>query len=394
MTDTALLAVLLAAVTGLVAGRTWSAVARRSRQRERAAFRMSPHYTQGLHYLAAGQLEMAISELAKVVRESPDAVEVQLVYGNLLREAGQTERAIQTHQTLLARRDLARSERAHILACLATDFRRAGFLDRATQALSDVLELDPKNIHAMLGLQKLSEEQRQWRDAYAAQTRVSRLRKTDDNLVLGYLQAEMGAECARLGQREAAEQAFRLALSLDRRVFPAYLGLAQLVEVSDSRRAASVLEDAIRAVPERAYLAFEPLARAYARSGEASRFVTLCEGIIRNDPRDWRARVALARQLRDAGENDEALGLILRAVEANPHALLVHLETLRTLRAMGAIEPPADRYLAVAEEAAFYRDPHLCTQCRYRADDMLWRCPHCHEWNTFVEERLAPGGGR
>ena len=44
----------------------------------------------------------------------------------------------------------------------------------------------------------------------------------------------------------------------------------------------------------------------------------------------------------------------------------------------------------------FYRDPHICTACRYRADDMLWRCPHCHEWNTFVEERLGPGpvGGR
>ena len=46
--------------------------------------------------------------------------------------------------------------------------------------------------------------------------------------------------------------------------------------------------------------------------------------------------------------------------------------------------------------SVFYRDPHICTACRYRADDMLWRCPHCHEWNTFVEERLGPGpaGGR
>jgi predicted ATP-dependent serine protease len=27
---------------------------------------------------------------------------------------------------------------------------------------------------------------------------------------------------------------------------------------------------------------------------------------------------------------------------------------------------------------------------------MVWRCPHCHEWDTFVEERLGPGpmGGR
>jgi lipopolysaccharide biosynthesis regulator YciM len=46
------------------------------------------------------------------------------------------------------------------------------------------------------------------------------------------------------------------------------------------------------------------------------------------------------------------------------------------------------------EDALFYRDPHVCTACRYRSDDMLWRCPHCHEWDTFVEERVAaPGTG-
>ena len=46
--------------------------------------------------------------------------------------------------------------------------------------------------------------------------------------------------------------------------------------------------------------------------------------------------------------------------------------------------------IASAEAAVFYRDPHLCRSCRYRADAMLWRCPQCHEWDTFVEERLAP----
>ena len=41
--------------------------------------------------------------------------------------------------------------------------------------------------------------------------------------------------------------------------------------------------------------------RAYAACGEPSRFVALCETIIRQDPRDWRARLALARHLRARG---------------------------------------------------------------------------------------------
>src|SRR5690349_24765731 len=118
--------------------------------------------------------------MAKVVREDPDAVEVQQVLGHLLSEAGQVERAIQVHQALLDREDLTRAERAHALACLGMDFRKAGFLDRATRAFGDVIARDPKNIHALIGLQKLHEEQHQWMEAYQVQTRLSRLRKTDD----------------------------------------------------------------------------------------------------------------------------------------------------------------------------------------------------------------------
>jgi lipopolysaccharide biosynthesis regulator YciM len=151
MTDTALLAVALAAVAGLLAGLAWARSARRGARGER--FRTSPHYTQGLHYLTAGQLEPAISELSKVTREDPAAVDVVQVLSHLLREAGQVEKAIQLHQGLLARGDLTRAERAYVLAALGTDFRKAGFLDRADRAYAEALEVDPRNVQALAGPQ-------------------------------------------------------------------------------------------------------------------------------------------------------------------------------------------------------------------------------------------------
>ena len=203
----------------------------------------------------------------------------------------------------------------------------------------------------------------------------------------------MGNEAVRAGLWDEAEAAFRTALSLDQRATPAYLALADLWAEQDPRRAASILESAIAAAPERAYLAFDRLEKAYADSGETSRFVALCERLIEQDARDWRARLALARHLRAENRPGEALGLLLRALEANPHVLLVHLEIWRTLRALGQLGPDEQRYVATVEESALYVDPHICTACRYRADDMLWRCPHCHEWNTFVEERVGPAAG-
>src|SRR5207247_6325824 len=161
-------------------------------------------------------------------REEPGAVDVVQVLSHLLRDAGQVEKAIQLHQGLLARGDLTRAERAYVLAALGTDFRKAGFLDRATRAYTEALEVDPRNLQALVGQQKLHEEQGQWREAYEVQTRLPRLRKTDESLVLAHLQAEMGREAARAGRRESAEAALKAALALDRRVFPAHLGLADL----------------------------------------------------------------------------------------------------------------------------------------------------------------------
>jgi lipopolysaccharide assembly protein B len=392
MTDTAILATFLAAVAGLVAGRVWASALRRGEGRFRA--RSSVHYTQGLHQLASGQPELAASEFAKVSRAEPDAVEVHLVLGDLLRESGQVERAMGVHQGLIRRSDLARSERVQALVCLALDLRKAGFLDRATRTFEEALEADPRSIHALAGLERLHEDQRQWREAAELQARVGRLRKTTDNLVLGFLHAEVGQEALRRGRAAEAEGRFEEALALDRRVFPARLGLADLALEAEPKRAAVILEEAVQSTPERAYLAFERLSQAYGACGEPSKFVALCERMIRQDHADWRARLALARRLRSEGRADEALGLLLRATESNPQILVVHLEAWRTLRDMGISGEPFERYADTAERSVLYRDPHICTACRYRADDMLWRCPHCHSWNTFVEERVGPSSER
>jgi lipopolysaccharide biosynthesis regulator YciM len=384
VSDTGLVALLLATVAGFLAGRAWAA-----RRHDRPRFRTSPHYAQGLHYLSSGQIEAAIAELTEVTREDPGAIEVLQVLSHLLREAGHVERAIQQHQALLARGDLTRTERTYVLAALGTDFRKAGLLDRAAQAYGEALEADPNNLQALSGQQKLYEDQALWPEAYELQARICRLRGDEDRAVLGHLKARIGMDAAHAGRQQAAEAAFEAALSLDPRNFPAHVALAELSLERDPSRAAALLESAIAAAPERAYLAFPQLERAYTASGEPSRFVALCERLIGQDPRDWRARVALARHLRAQGRPDESLGLLLRAVEANPHALLVHLEVWRTYEALGTLTTEQRSYLETAERSSFYLDPHICTTCRYRADDMLWRCPHCHEWSTFVEERLA-----
>jgi lipopolysaccharide biosynthesis regulator YciM len=74
----------------------------------------------------------------------------------------------------------------------------------------------------------------------------------------------------------------------------------------------------------------------------------------------------------------------------NPHALGIHQAIWRALGQLGHEPALVDRYSELTRHAVFYLDPHVCMRCRYRSTELLWQCPHCHDWNTFVEERIAP----
>ena len=142
--------------------------------------------------------------------------------------------------------------------------------------------------------------------------------------------------------------------------------------------------------PDRAYLAFDRLEALAVRSGSPERFTRVCKRLIDENPQDWRARLALSRHLAASGRAHDALDLQFAALVQNPHALSIHQAIWR---ALGQLHHPAslvDRYSELTRHAVFYLDPHVCMRCRYRSTELLWQCPHCHDWNTFVEERIAP----
>ena len=90
------------------------------------------------------------------------------------------------------------------------------------------------------------------------------------------------------------------------------------------------------------------------------------------------------------GQASEGLELLFEALVINPHALALHQAIWRTLSQLKLPPSLVERYTDLAHDAIFYVDPHICVRCRYRSTELLWQCPHCHEWNTFVEERIAP----
>ena len=303
-------------------------------------------------------------------------------------------RAISVHQQLLRRPNLTKLEHAYVLLCLGLDFRHGGFVDRAVEAFQEVLLLDPKNRYALVNLQKLYEEQRQWPEALRVREQVTAIdagRKPENQPILAFLRNEIGANQMRGGDLTAAARTFEAAIDVDAGATPAYLNLGDVREQQGNLSGAiAAWEQMVDASPERAYLAFERLEHAYRTLGAPRRFVDFCQRLISRNPQEWRARLALSRHLAEAGRPREAFDLLLDALPHHPHALSIHQQIWQVLSGLHLDPSLVQRYVALARDALFYLDPHVCVRCRYRSTELLWQCPQCHEWNTFVEERMAP----
>jgi lipopolysaccharide biosynthesis regulator YciM len=391
-----LLVALVALLIGLAAGKAWERYKLvEGRWIDRRRVRRSPFFILGLNHLVAGQVDLAIEALEKASSLDPGAFELRLVLGNLYREKGQVGRAINEHQALLQRPRMNKIEQANVLLCLGLDYRRGGFVDRAVATFTEVLKLDHDNEAALLNLEKLQEDQHQWQEAYVTRQRLAQLAGLPDQpnsqSILAFLENELGMQAMQQNDLAEATRRFEAAIEADPTVVPAYLHLGDVrAKQGDMPGAASIWEQAIDVSPDRAYLALDRLENAYETVGGPLRFADLCRKLFTDTPREWRARMALARHLTSAGQTSKALDLLFEALEHNPHALAIHQAIWNTMSRLGLPGPLVARYIDVTRESVFYLDPHVCIRCRYRSTELLWQCPHCHEWNTFVEERTTP----
>jgi lipopolysaccharide biosynthesis regulator YciM len=390
-----LISALVALLLGLAIGKAWERYKLRDgRWIDRRKARDSQHYVLGLNFLVSNQIDLAIEELSRAARVDADALEIHMILGNVYRERGQVSRAIQVHQALLQRPKLTRLEHSYVLLCLGLDYKRGGFVDRALEAFKEVLRLSPDNQYALLYLEKLHEEQHQWDEAYRIRRHLVELSGPDtqprNQSILGFLENALGVDALKAQHRDEAARHFESAVGLDPATTPAYLNLGDVrLQAGDNAGALAAWQQLMEATPERAQLALERFERFYQQQGTPQRFEEICRRFIDGRPQDWRARLALGAHLSKDGRPRQAFDLLIEALEQNPHGLTVHQAVWTVLLQLDLDRSLVHRYIEAARGAVFFLDPHVCLKCHYRSTELLWQCPHCHEWNSFVEERIA-----
>lgn len=372
-------------VIGGLLGDLWARTRRRrARDPERTR---RPHYLLGLNYLVSDQPGAAIRELSRAVREETDAVEAYLALGNLLRENGQTERAIDVHKSLLHRKDLSDWERLQVLFSLGLDFKKAGLIDRAERTFREVAQRDPDHLASLRCLQQIQEELGSWEEATRLERRIRRAEDGASSDRLPALECEW-ARSLESTEPATARERYEVALSLRPDYAPGHLGLARL-DLAEGRVEAAVdhLERVIVAGPPWALAALEPLSRACRRRQDDGPLERACDAVLEREPRAWRAHLMRARVQMRREETEAAHRSLELALGERPGSLAVQRQLWELLRIEGQ---GMERFVELLDEAledARLVDPFVCLRCRFKSAELLARCPHCQQWHTMAEER-------
>jgi lipopolysaccharide biosynthesis regulator YciM len=360
--------------------RVWVSI---SAKRRRDAGR-SP-YVEGLSSLLDGDYNSALSFLRQAVREHPQDVEPYLRLGDVLRETGEITRATQIHRELTVRPSMPKRMLARIFLSLARDYVKARRLDRAAAAYEHVLEIEARNENAMNELLEVFEEMHEWDKAYLLRRNISKIKRIDDTRFLALYKAYVGKSYLDRGDLEKAESSLKDALKIDSECAGAYLYLGDVYYATGNiDNAISSWRRIVALFPDIAYITFRRLEKAFYEKGKFEKIVDLYDGVLERNPGDVKTLMTLASIHRRKGNLEDALRLCQTALEFDPGSRRVKQALARLYYEKGDTEQSLKAMVEAFNGFSADEEQYTCANCEYRSNEVLWRCPRCKEWETFI----------
>ena len=346
-------------------------------------------YFKGLNFLISNQHDKAVEAFSEAIQANTDSLELHFALGSLFRRTGETDRAINMHLNLLAKKELTPNQRSAVKAELAQDYLKAGLYDRAEElfkGLDDTRYRQP-SLHALL---EIYVREREWMRAIETATELERLSGVpfrqeiaqyycelamNDIIALqtdsarGHLNSALDAnkKCVRanvlLGDLEANIGVHQVAISHWKRIEfqqPEYLGLIAN-KMLKSYRADNKLKDGL--VQLNTYLEIYKL---------PSLMSALYEATLAEEGAEKAAKLARNELIRQP--NLTTLDQLLQA-----RAMAEDSKTQSGNQDIQLMQQTVRN--AIGNRAAYH-----CNQCGFRAKQHHWQCPACNAWESLPAE--------
>ena len=347
----------------------------------------SEKYARGLNYLLADDSDNAIKIFTDLIEVNKETIEIHIALGNLFRSKGEVDRAIKIHQNLLARPNLTRRQRHMAIAELASDYLKAGLLDRAEKLYREMIELNADPRQAYQRLLDLYITEKSWEDAVECAQVLYKMGEPEAALMYSQCLCEIASIAIDSSNNRLAHTSLDRALEVDAGCVRAALLLIRLhLKTDNTATAKSIFLRLIRQNPEYMGLYIEPARQIY-HSNESRVYqdflqdqyqqhpstrlaIALLEHYVHNDEID-NARQFLSDIL-NKSPSFEAFEFALRFLKSNPDQLGEIWESLST-------------FLKTSQDK---KTEYVCSRCGYESHAIQWLCPSCRNWASMKPEKV------
>jgi lipopolysaccharide assembly protein B len=350
-------------------------------------------FLNATQYLISGNRDLAIREFLSAVDINRETVETYFALGGLFRSNGEIEKAISIHRSLIARENISESTRLKALKELAIDFDKGGFLDKAIETYKDVLKINRDQVEVVQSLCRIYEDIEDWDQAYNYRVMLSKVGHENQAETISHILVQKAKTHFEKGDfadcHEDLEEAFRFAPSVSAKM----LKLRLLINQSQMEGAKQLFFELLKEHPmytsfifltiEEHFGASEKVVEEYKHKLEILKdhFLSLDDADLLVSPAVLLARVRL---LKGRGKTQEAFQQLETYVKSAKNISdVLKFEYIKLLIELGQEHEALKQTKVYLESMNSSLTRHYCRECGYNSDNIFWRCPQCHQWETI-----------
>ncbi len=348
-------------------------------------------FLNATQYLIEGNKDLAIKEFLNAVDLNRETIETYFALGGLFRSNGEIEKAISIHRSLIARESISESTRLQALKELALDFDKGGFIDKAVETYKDVLKINRDQQDVIHSLCRIFEDTEDWDQAYNYRIMLSKVGQENQSETISHILVQKAKALFDRGQFKACseelEDAFRFAPSVSAKILRLRLYLV-LGKMEDAN---GLLMELLKEHPMYATFIFVSLDQFNHKLPQKDeykeRLQKLKEYFLEINDVDLMTSPSVVlskiRLLKDLHKSGEAFSLLDDWLKNHGQSDVLKVEYIKILIEVGKVEEALQQTKSLLNNLHNSLTRHFCSQCGYNSDEIFWRCPQCHNWETI-----------
>lgn len=314
--------------------------------KQKESRKIGDDYIKGLKAAVQGDHRQAIMNFKEAVRQNSENIDAYIKLAGILKKENLIKNAVRIYKDLLLRGTLSVEEEYEIKYQLAVSYLDLGQTEQGKN-IFESLKTDKTNEKKIKShLVRLYEMENNWQKAYD----TYKLIPNHDKKKLAYFRTMHGKEIQNKNELKESRIIYKDAIKADPGCAEAYLMIGDTYILENrTGDAISTWTEFCKKVPEKAFMAFERLEKAWYEKGQFSKIEELYLSILEKNENDLHAFTALAEIYRKKGEYGQAVKILQDAQKKEVDQQIISFHLARINADQGNYKVAAKQALELLE---------------------------------------------